>query len=172
MINTCLHVSEIKKNRKLKFMYLEVYFKQGKGGFRILHRVMKNNSCSGFCWSCCVMPRAKWNLKNYSVQFYLCQYRKGKLGVISRSITVCWNIMAFHTGVTVENVILKTSVVIALFTNSVIMCCRKLSVNTCIYGTTNNGTGHWMSNLYLSLYKWCVTLHLDYVFSEYLTCCA
>ena len=37
-----------KKIRNLKFIYVKLYFKQGKGGFRILHRVMKNNSCSGF----------------------------------------------------------------------------------------------------------------------------
>jgi hypothetical protein len=34
LIKTCLHVSEIKKNKKLKFIYVEVYFKQGKGGLK------------------------------------------------------------------------------------------------------------------------------------------
>jgi len=45
--------------------------------------------------------------------------------------------MAFHTGGTVENVVLKASVFIALFTHTVIMCYRKLSVKHC---TINNGT--------------------------------
>jgi len=36
--------------------------------------------------------------------------------------------MAFHTGGTVENIVLKTSVVIALFMHSVVICYRKLSV--------------------------------------------
>jgi len=36
-IKTCLHVSEIKKYKKLKFMYLEVYFKKEKGVISLFH---------------------------------------------------------------------------------------------------------------------------------------